>query len=287
MKERIGFVCDSTADFPPGVAEKLGLHVLPVHINVDGRDRLDGLSISNTQVIQALKEKCTVYTKPFLPGECADLYDRLLEKYERVVSFHLSTHLSANYRSAVNARKLLFEEDAERLSVIDMGSVSATLGLDIKHAVERLRKEGVPRNLDERMAPQRSEASMWFTVENLHWLKEGGRVSAFAAFVGGVLNIKPIIHLDDARLVPIEKHLGKKTALKRLVEMAVERFRRMQGRCDIWIAYADNLHEVMSLREELAFRINRPVDDIKLVELGATIAVHAGPGSAAISMVPA
>ena len=287
MKEKIGFVCDSTADFPPGMVEKLGLHVLPVHINVDGRDHLDGLSITNTEVIRALKKKRKVYTQPFLPGECADLYERLLQQYERVVSFHLSTHLSANYRSAVNAENLLFEEDAERLSVIDMGSVSATLGLAIKHAVETLRREGIPRNLDESMSSYRSGAAMWFTVENLHWLKEGGRVSALAAFVGGMLNIKPIIHLDDARLVPIEKHRGKKTALKRLVEMAEEEFRRMQGRCEIWIAHADNLKEVMFLREELAARLNRLVDDIRLVELGATIAVHAGPGCAAISMVPA
>lgn len=287
MKKKIGFVCDSTADFPPGLTEKLGLHIIPVHIVVDGKDHLHGVSIDNAGVIAALKKKRDVYTRPFLPGECAALYDSLLETYERIVSFHLSTHLSGCYQSAVSALNLMFEEDADRISVLDTGSVSATLGLAVMKSVERLRAPGAVPSLQQCLAPYRDGAFMIFTVEDLQWLKRGGRVSAFAAFVGGMLNIKPIITLEDARLVPREKHRGKKHALKRMVELAEENFRRMQGNCHLWIAYAGNLSEVMLTREKLAARIDRSVEEIKLVEIGATIAVHAGPGSVAISMVPA
>ena len=286
MKKSIGLVCDSTADFPPGMVEQLGLHILPVHIIVDGDDHLHGVSIDNAGVVDALKKRREVYTRPFLPGECADLFDRLLEQYHHIVSFHLSTHLSGNYLSGVRSLDLLFEEDARRVSIVDMGSVSATLGLAVKKAAGVLRAEGVPRSLEERLAPYRTGAFLGFTVENLQWLKRGGRVSAFAAFVAGMLDIKPIIQLKDSKLVPIERHRGKKPALKRLVELAEENFRRLEGRCEIWIAYAGNLREAMVTREKLAARIDRPVEEIKLVEIGATIAVHAGPGSVAIAMVP-
>jgi DegV family protein with EDD domain len=283
----IGFVCDSTADFPPGLVDQLGLHILPVHIVVDGRDHLHGVSIDNAGVVAALKKKRDIYTRPFLPGECAALYDRLLETYRHIVSFHLSTHLSGNYKSARSALNLMFEEDARRISVLDMGSVSATLGLAVAKSVDLMNRNGAGEDLQQRLTPYRNEAFMAFTVENLQWLKKGGRVSAFSAFVGGMLNIKPIIHLEGARLVPIERHRGKKTALKRLVDLAEAYHRRQQGNCDTWIAYADNLEEVMVVREMLAARIDRAVEEIKLVEIGATIAVHAGPGSVAIAMVPA
>jgi len=149
MVSRIGFVCDSTADFPPGVAERLGLNILPVHIVVDGRDHLHGVSISNAEVLDNLKQKRQVFTKPFLPAECADLYERLLARHERIVSFHLSNSLSGNYNSACNALRLLADQDAARIKVIDMGAVSVSLGLAVKKAVALLIKNPDIDTLDK------------------------------------------------------------------------------------------------------------------------------------------
>lgn len=286
MVSKIGFVCDSTADFPPGLAERLGLHTLPVHIVVDGRDFLHGISISNTEVLENLKQKRQVFTKPFLPAECADLYERLLRRYERIVSFHLSTSLSGNYNSACNALRLMGERDAARVKVIDMGSVSISLGLAVKKAVALLTKNPDIATLDKRLKPYQDWLFMGFTVEDLAWLKRGGRVSALSAFVGTMLDIKPIIQLENARLVPSERHRGKKPALKRLVELSAMQYQNLNGRWEIWLAYAGNLTEVMVTREKLAASINKLVDEIRLVEIGATISVHAGPGSVCVGMIP-
>ena len=284
MARKTALVCDSTADFPPGMAEQLGLHILPVHIFVNGRDHLHGENISNSDVIRGLRKKRDVYTAPFYPYECAELYDDLLQQYDDVVSFHLSTELSGNYKSACTARQLLFEEDARRVHVIDLGAVSVSLGLVVRQATAMLRS-GVPAAaLEKHIAPYRQNVFMSFTVENLIWLKKGGRVNAFEAFVGNMLDIKPIIHLESARLMPIEKHRGKKPALKRLVSMAEENYRRFKGNCDVWLAYADNMEEVLVTREKLAEKIDRKPEDLRLVEVGATISVHTGPGSVCVAM---
>lgn len=286
MSEKIGFVCDSTADFPPGLSRKLRIHTLPVHIMVGEKDHLHGVSISNTEVIKKLQGKKDVSTKPFYPFECADFYEKLLGKYDKIVSFHLSTELSGCYKSAVNARNLLFSDDAERVKILDLGSVSVSLGLVVKKAVELLRQDGDFTTIEKRIEPYKNNTFMGFTVDNLKWLKKGGRVSAFSAFVGGMLDIKPIINLDNAKLVPIERHRGKKPALKRLVTMAEEKNRQYKGNCSIWLAYAGNKEEALITRDKLAARTGRKAEEMQMAEVGATISVHTGPGSVCIAMTP-
>ena len=286
MGNRIGFVCDSTADFPRGLEKDLGLHILPVHIMVDGQDHLHGRTISNKDVVKALEQKRDVFTKPFYPHECADFFEALLEKYDQVVSFHLSTELSGNYNSAIAALNLMFEDEARRIKVMDLRGVSVSLGLVVKKAVELLRTDADLNTLDARLQPYLRELFMGFTVEDLAWLKKGGRVSAFAAFVGGMLDIKPIIRLENAQLVPKDRMRGKKPALKRLVDMAESQYRKLDGNCDIWVAYAGNLNEAMVTRERLAERLAYRPEDIYLAEVGATISVHTGPGAVCIAMSP-
>lgn len=286
MKKKIGFVCDSTADFPPGMVNELNLHILPVHIIVDNKDYLHGISIDNKTVLDCLKQKRDVHTKPFYPVECSDYFENLLSQYDHIVSFHLSNHLSGNYRSACAALDLMFKEDAQRITVLDLGSVSVSLGLIVKQAVRLMAENDDVATLYDRLRPYIDNTFMGFTVDNLTWLKKGGRVGAFAAFVGSMFDIKPIIHLEAAKLIPTEKHRGKKPALKRLVTMAADRYRGLRGRCEIWLAYADNLNEVMVTREKLAATLDRDVESIKMAEVGATIAVHTGPGSVCIAMSP-
>ena len=152
--------------------------------------------------------------------------------------------------------------------------------------MELIREDSDLDTLDVRLQPYLRDLFMGFTVEDLIWLKKGGRVSAFTAFVGGMLDIKPIIRLENAKLIPKDRMRGKKPALKRLVEMAESQYRRLDGNCDIWVAYNDNLEEAMVTRDRLAERVARQAKDIYMAEVGATIAVHTGPGSVCIAMTP-
>lgn len=286
MTKNIALVCDSTADFPPGMAEQLGLHILPVHIFAEKKDHLHGKTISNKDVIKKLKKKKEVYTTPFYPYECTQLYDELLKDHDEIVSFHLSHEISGNYKSAISARQFMDKEEASRVHILDLGGVGISLGLLVKKAVDLL-NQGVPAaQLQEKLSPFRQMVFFNFTVDNLVWLKKGGRVNAFEAFLGNMLNFKPIIELQNARLEPVERYRGKKPALAHLVSKTQETYQKYDGNCEIWLAYADNLEEVMQMREKLAAAISKPPDSIPLAEVGATIAVHTGPGSAYVSMLP-
>jgi DegV family protein with EDD domain len=156
----------------------------------------------------------------------------------------------------------------------------------VKKAVGLLGDDNDVDTLESRLQPYLRDLFMGFTVQDLVWLKKGGRVSAFAAFVGGMLDIKPIIRLENAKLIPKERMRGKKPALKRLVDMAGKHYRTLNGNCDIWMAYADNLDEAMATREHLAERLALSANTIPLAEVGATISVHTGPGAVCIAMLP-
>jgi DegV family protein with EDD domain len=171
------------------------------------------------------------------------------------------------------------KNDAGRLHILDLGSVGIGLGLMGKKAVGLL-NQGVPAaQLQDKLAPFRQMGFFSFTLDNLMWLKKGDRVNAFEAFLGNMLNYRPIIELRDARLEPVERYRGKKQALAHLVSRAQETYEKYNGNCDIWLAYADNLEEVMHTREKLAAAVGKPAESILLAEVGATIAAHTGPGS--------
>ena len=170
---------------------------------------------------------------------------------------------------------------------MDLGSVSASLGLVLKNRSISC-AQTMTRQAWRRVCSLPGRSLHGFNaVQDLAWLKKCDRASALAAFVGGMLNIKPIIRLKDARFVPRAKMRGKKPALKRLVGMAAERYRRLNGQCDVWLAYIDNLDEAMTTREKLAPRLSCPIERINLAEVGATISVHTGPGAICIAMSPA
>ncbi len=285
MAKNIAVVCDSAADFPPGMIEQLGVHILPVHILAEGKDHLHGKTITNKDVLKKLRKKKDVSTSPFYPYECTKLFDNLLKRYDEVVSLHLSRELSGNYKSAWSAREFMGEQDAKRVHVLDLGSVTVSLSLLVKKAVEFLRNGLPPASLKDRLAPFQQNAFMVFTVDNLVWLKKGGRVNALEAFLGNMLSVKPIIQLKNARLEPVERHRGKKQALSHMVSMAEENHQKYRN-CETWMAYAGNLEEAMLTREKLAAAVGQSPETILLAELGASIATHTGPGSVFIAMIP-
>ena len=286
LNGKIGIVVDSAADLPEGMVEAFGIHVLPVHIFVDGRDHLHGVTIHNKDVVAHLKRFRKVHTSPYFPSECADFYEKLLFKYEKLISFHVSTELSGNYQSALNSINLLMEEDASRITVIDSGNVSIGQGLFVKRAVEYLSSDPDVNGLEKSLDLLKKYSFFCFTVDNLIWLKQGGRVSAFSAFVGSMLNIKPIISLKGARLIPVEKHRGRQSSIKRLIQMASEKYKHYRGKCDIWVAHVDALDDAIFLSEELSVKMGLDLGEIEIVDIGATIAVHAGPGGLCIAMMP-
>lgn len=286
MTEQIGIVVDSTADFPPDMAADMGVHIVPIHITIDGKDHLHGVSIENKQVIAAMQEDRDVHTSPPIPSEYADVLEKLLDRYDRLLSFHVSKELSNCYTSVQRAIQLLFDDAARRVIPIDTRTCTVGQALIVKRAAEML-QQGLP--MDELLYELNffmGNGSLYFTVDNLYWLKRAGRLNFFSSIFGGMLDIKPVIGLKSGQLVPMTKHRGHEAALVSLAQMAADDYRRHRGDCEIWIAHAAAEDKRDRLMAELEQEIPVALDGIRVAEVGPTITAHAGPGCIALSVMP-
>ena len=285
MIKKIGIITDSTADFPEGMAEELEINIIPIHIFIDGDDYLHGVTISNQDVVEYLNEDRDVKTAPPFPSEYSDFYEKMAGKYERILSFHVSSDLSDCYKSAKNSMKILFDKTAEKITLIDTKNVSVGQALIIKKAVELKKKYNSPDSIKKHLEPFIRNSMLLFTVENLYWLKRAGKLNIFSSLMGNFLNVKPVIGLKSGKLVPLGKHKGREPAIEEMIRMAREAYEKLGLRQDIWIAHADAPEDAVRVQETLMGISADMGSNIKVLEIGPTIAAHTGPGCLCLGMV--
>ena len=284
MGQRIAIVTDSTADFPKGVAEKLGIHFVPVHITIEGVDYLDGVTITPHQLISQMHKGAHPTTRPGTPAEYADAYETLLKRYDRVLSFQLSSKLSNCYDSARNALSLLSIQDARRVTVYDTGTLSIGQAvytiLAIRYIKQQGRIDGMKESLDAIMARSINN----ITVNNLSWLRKSGALGAIPAMVGTMLDIKPIIALKDGQLKMVNRVRGMKETLDEMA--AYGKSKKEDLVWEVWVAHCDAEESAFYLRNRLAEALDKESGAIRMVEAGASISVKLGPGSCCWGMIP-
>jgi DegV family protein with EDD domain len=286
VAQSIGIAVDSTADFPTGLAQQLQLHVIPVHIFVDGADYLHGVSISNQEAIEHLKADREVKTAPPFPGEYSEFYETLASQYDHILSFHVSAELSNCYKSALNSLRILPEETVEKITIIDTRNATVGQALIVKKAVELMRAHGRIDTLEALLAPYLKNTFMYFSVDNLYWLKRAGKTGLFASLLGNVFDIKPIIGLENGRLVPLAKARGKVSVIDNLVEYGRQADQLCRGDHEIWVAHADAMDAAIFLQQELAEKVGIDPEKIEIVGIGPTISAHTGPGCLCLAVLP-
>lgn len=286
MSEKIGILADSTADFPEGLTEELDIRHAPIHIVIDGVTYLDGINISKKEVIGHMKKGADIYTTPPSPSEYADIYDDMLCQYDRVLSLHVSRQFSNCYKSALNSRNLLFQDQEDKVKVIDTENVTGGHAMIAKKARE-LFSEGVPfQDIDKYLKPFINNSPVCFAVEDLKWLRKGGRLSTLSAVFGNMLNIKPVIGLIKAELKPVGKYRGKGQAIEGMIKKAVQITDQISNEYEIWVSHIDDQQSVELMQSELSEKLNKDISEIRMVEIGSTIAVHAGPGCCGWAIMP-
>ncbi len=285
MIEKIGIITDSTADFPEGMAEELEINIIPIHIVIDGDDHLHGVTISNQDVVECLNEDRDVKTAPPFPSEYSDFYEKMAGKYDRILSFHVSSDLSDCYKSANNSMRILSDKAAEKITLIDTRNVSVGQALIIKKAVEMKKEYNAPDFMKKHLESLINNSMLLFTVENLYWLKRAGKLNIFSSLMGNLLNVKPVIGLKNGKLVPMGKHKGRKPAVEEMVKLALEEYVKFGLRQDIWIAHADALEEAVRMQETMIGLSSDMRSNIRVIEIGPTIAAHTGPGCLCLGMV--
>jgi DegV family protein with EDD domain len=236
-----------------------------------GRDILrDRIDLSTREFYLRLRtDPAAPHTAAPPVGIFEDLYTRLLRAYEAVVSLHLSAKFSGTCDVANAAASAV---GAERVHVVDSGCTSVGLGWMVQRAAE-LAEQGF--GVDEVVGgavDTISRVGLYLTLETLDYLQRGGRIGRAQAFLGSLLNVKPILQVRDGEIYPVERVRTRARAAQRLIELVARdgRYQRLA------VVHGDCEAEAIALRQELLGRGLAPAVDV--VEVGAVVAVYTGPG---------
>ncbi len=275
---RVAVVTDSTADLPENLRTEQGITVVPLTVSLDGQSYLDGVDIQAAEFYRRLEAGATATTSQPSPGRFAEVYRRLLEDHDSVVSIHISERLSGTYAAARQGAELA---GRERIHVVDSGCVSMALGL-IVLAASRMSAEGTSAEaLLERLQPLSDGARVYFTVATLEHLRRGGRIGRARALLGSVLQLKPVLTIEDGQVAPLERIRTYDRALSRVIELA-RATDRGRGICAI-VGHAG----AEAAAERVARDLEGVADTLLIQPLGPVVGAHAGPGTVGIGCYPA
>lgn len=282
---KIGFVTDSTADFPEGIDRQNNIHIIPVHVVVDSKDYLDKIEISNEQIIEEMKKNHQVFTRPAAPAEYADFYEKLLKKYDYILSFQIASNLSECFQSAKSSLNLLDHESAKKIKIFNTKSISIGQAMYVLKAIEIIKTEKTIEDLENKVNLIMGTNINNFTVDSLIWLKKTGKIGTLGATFGNMLDIKPLIVLKDSTLKPLGNIRGKKNVLNEMASYAGKTRKKTGFEYEVWVAHCDAEDDARYLSQKLAAELEMDQNQIKIVKSGAAIAVQTGPGSIAWGMV--
>jgi DegV family protein with EDD domain len=274
----IAIVTDSTAYMPPELLEQYGIFVVPNVVNWGTQTFRDGVDIGSKAFFERLKKDPVLPTTAVASiGEFRDIYAKAAEKAEAVVGVHLSAKLSGTYSAAVQAGKLLIGKQVE---VIDSNATAMAMGFVVLAAARAAQAGKSFEDVVQAARETVPHVGVVFTVETLEFLRRGGRIGGAAAFMGSLLDMKPILDLRDGRVEAMERVRTKRKAVDRVMDIIVE---RAAGKSPIRLAtlHANAPEEAAALLEKCKQRLGA-VEAI-MCEVSPTVAVHAGPGTVGLA----
>jgi DegV family protein with EDD domain len=271
---------DSASDLPKSFFDKNDVALIPLHVLIDGKEYEDIVEIDSREVYKTIRNGGQPKTSQVSPEELLERWTELSKSGEEGIYIAFSSELSGTYNTAVMMRDQVKEENKDlNLLIIDSKCASLGYGLLIKEAV-RLRNAGeTMEEIEEKIRFMAEHMEHLFTVEDLDYMARGGRVSKASAFIGGLLNIKPLLHVEGGKLVPIEKHRGRKRVLRRIVELMEERGDNLSKQT-IAISHGDD--EAIALELKALVEEKFQPKNIEIHMIGSVIGAHAGPGTVSI-----
>ena len=277
---------DSTGDLTPALIEQAGLQVLPMTFHLDGQDYRnypDGREISSHVFYDKLRAGSTCTTSQVSLAEYEEAFTPVLEQGLDILYLSFSSGLSGTYQASCVASEMLQERFPGR-QIVSIDSLQASMGEGLfVYLVGRRRLEGA--SLDEAVDYARALAPRvcaWFTVDDLMFLKRGGRLSGAAAVAGTLLGIKPVLHVDDeGHLVAMEKVRGRRASLDALVKHFQATAKDPAGGT-VFISHGDCPEDCAYVMDKLRAL---GVTHLQEGSIGPVIGTHSGPGTVALFWV--
>ena len=282
MPAPVCVVTDSTASLPSGVADGRGIRVVPLEVRLGGRVGREGVDIDTAAVAAALADPRTdVQTSRPSPAQFAACYRAALAGGAgSVVSVHLSRELSGTWDAARLAAQ---EVGPDRVRVVDSRAAAMGLGFAVLAAADAADAGASGADVEAAAADVAARCRLFFSVDTLERLRRGGRIGTAAALLGTALAVKPLLHVVQGRIMPLEKVRTTARAAQRLVDLAA----RAAGDGPVDLA----VHHLgaAARADEVAARLRERVPAaarLLVSELGAVIGAHVGLGVLGVVVVP-
>jgi DegV family protein with EDD domain len=279
---KIAVVTDSTTYLPDDLLKKYNISIAP-QVLIWGEDTYkDGVDIQSQEFFTRLKTaKVMPTTSQVSIPSFQEIFENLVRQDYEVIALLVSTKLSGTNQSATQARELM-EKAGEKIHIVDSQSVAMALGFQAM-AVARAIEDGA--NLKDAIAlAERSHeyTGVFFAVDTLEFLHRGGRIGGAQRFLGTMLNMKPILAIQDGRVEGIERIRTKSKAQTRVLELVTE---KIDGRTPVRLAtlHANAEEEAKALLDRAASELN-PVETV-FTEVSPTVGTHAGPGTVGLAFM--
>ncbi|MBY8910166.1 DegV family protein [Salinicoccus roseus] len=270
-------IADSCSDISVEELDRMEIEMIPLKITIDDKDYLDQFDISSTEVLDAISEGKRPLTSQANPEDFTKVFQKYVERGETVLYIAFSSELSGTYQSAVIAKDTILDDhpDAD-ITIIDTKAASYGLGLIVERAHGYLESGLSKDEVIAKVEKDVKDIRHFFTVDDLDYLAKGGRLSKGQAFLGGLLNIKPLLHVEEGKLVPLEKHRGTKkvhsSMVKHLIADNVTR--------EVHITQANAEAQAEQLKQKILDGTS--ITDVRISTIGPTISSHTGNGTVAM-----
>lgn len=277
MPQTVHIITDSTCDLPLEIIRSEGLEIVPYPVTFGDHTYKDMVDIDREQFYEMLTSRSDLpHTSQPTPGEYFQAIRDGFREGDELILLPLSSGLSGAYESAVSALEMLSEDERSRVTLLDTKAASMGQGIMALEAARMARSgEGRPA-IVKRMEQLINHLASVFTLDTLTYLEKGGRIGKVQAMMGTVLNVKPILQLDEnGRIVQREKIRGRKQSIQRILDIMAEDGKALDRQI-VGICHARALPEAEALAEEIRRRFLTP--EVVIGEMSATIGTHVGPG---------
>jgi len=283
MKDYV-IITEATADLSQDIVKELGINVIPMNFELNGKSysHYPGTTEINThEFYERLRKGEKSVTSLVNTDTFLSFFEPFLQKDYDILYIGFSSALSGTFNSSLLARDELLEKyKNSKIVCIDSKAASAGEGM-LAYCAAKKKAEG--RKIDEVASWVEEHVPrlcLWFTVDDLNHLKRGGRVSAFSAGIGTVLNIKPVLHVDDkGALVPVEKVRGRKKSILALLHHMAGTFTPSDNDT-VFIGHGDAPEDATYLASLVKEQFG--LEEIKILDIGPVIGSHSGPGTLAL-----
>jgi len=279
----VAIVTDSTASLPEDLVSSHAIRVVPLHVVLGGQQYSEGVDITPAELAAALRKFGAVSTSRPSPQAFLDAYEAAAAGgADAVVSVHISSDMSGTVGSAM----LAASQSPIPVEVVDSRSVGMALGYAVLSAAVAAQQGRDAKTVAAIASARARAATVIFYVDTLEHLRRGGRIGAASALLGSALAIKPLLALSDGHINPIEKVRTAARALSRLEELALEALHAAgKSGVDIAVHHLDSQTRASDLVDRLLTRAPS-LTTVILVELGAAVGAHVGPGTIAVAVSP-